>query len=527
MAQLRLDQSLISRAREAAATIAEGVVAFVEPRTTVSIERAVLRLLGVDGVNGRDVPLPNVVVDQLKREGLLGRGAAYWVGSAIAAGLGESPQAVAEVVANGAPPGGWAALAAEPDVVERALAPFIAEGWARVDRARETRRALVEELGESPPPWLYVIVASGNIFEDVPQARAAVAAGADVIAVIRSTAQSLLDYVPYGTTTEGFGGTFATQANFALMRAALDEESRRVGRYVRLTNYASGLCMPEITVAAALERLDMLLNDAKYGIIFRDINMQRTLIDQHFSRRIVARAGIIINTGEDNYLTTADAYEKAHTVVASQMINQALARLAGVADEQMGLGHAFEMDPSMTDGFLWEVAQAQLVRQLFPDCPIKYMPPTRYMTGNIFQGHVQDTLFNVASVLTRQHIHLVGMLTEAVHTPLMQDRYLSLKAASYVKNNMAHLSDEIEFKPGGRIEQRANATLRAAAEMLEEIATIGLFAAIERAMFADISRSPEGGKGLEGVLLKEADYWNPFDAQGAVAGSKVESAGGR
>jgi len=30
--------------------------------------------------------------------------------------------------------------------------------------------------------------------------------GADIIAVIRSTAQSLLDYIPYGPTTEGFGG---------------------------------------------------------------------------------------------------------------------------------------------------------------------------------------------------------------------------------------------------------------------------------------------------------------------------------
>ncbi|HBY98084.1 MAG TPA: D-lysine 5,6-aminomutase subunit alpha [Chloroflexi bacterium] len=522
MAHLRLDNSLIERARRAAATVAADVVAFIEPRTTISVERAVLRLLGVDGVNRRDVPLPNVVVDQLRRERLLGRGAAFWVGSAMVAGLGDSPQAVAEAVAEHMPPGSWHTLAADPVAVERALAPFITAGWARVDAARDACDALVDELGESPPPWLYVIVASGNIFEDVSQARTAVAAGADVIAVIRSTAQSLLDYIPYGTTTEGFGGTFATQANFALMRAALDEESHRAGRYVRLTNYASGLCMPEITVAAALERLDMLLNDAKYGIIFRDINMQRTLIDQQFSRRIVARANIIINTGEDNYLTTADAYEQAHTVIASQMINQALARLAGMADEQMGLGHAFEMNPALPDGFLWEVAQAQLVRELFPTCPIKYMPPTRYMTGNIFQGHVQDTLFNVASVLTRQSIHLVGILTEALHTPLMQDRYLSLKAASYVKNNMAHLGEEIEFRPGGRIERRANETLRAATEMLEEIAAIGLFAAIERAMFADIARSREGGKGLEGVLLKGPEYWNPFGVMEGLKVRKVE-----
>ena len=44
-----------------------------------------------------------------------------------------------------------------------------------------------------------------------------------MIAVIRSTGQSLLDYVPEGATREGFAGTYATQENFRLMRAALDE----------------------------------------------------------------------------------------------------------------------------------------------------------------------------------------------------------------------------------------------------------------------------------------------------------------
>ena len=107
------------------------------------------------------------------------------------------------------------------------------------------------------------------------------------------------------------------------MREALDEESEKLKRYVQLTNYASGLCMPEIAFCAALERLDMLLNDSMYGILFRDINMRRTFIDQYFARSHLApMAGIIINTGEDNYITTADAYEAAHTVMASQFINE-------------------------------------------------------------------------------------------------------------------------------------------------------------------------------------------------------------
>ena len=72
--------------------------------------------------------------------------------------------------------------------------------------------------------------------------------------------------------------------------------------------------MPEIAALAGLQRLDMMLNDSMYGILFRDINPIRTFVDQRFSRQVHARAGIIINTGEDNYLTTADAVEAAHTV---------------------------------------------------------------------------------------------------------------------------------------------------------------------------------------------------------------------
>lgn len=54
-----------------------------------------------------------------------------------------------------------------------------------------------------------------------------------------------------------------------------------------------------------------MLNDALYGILFRDINMQRTIVDQYFSRVINGYAGVIINTGEDNYLTTDDAITAA------------------------------------------------------------------------------------------------------------------------------------------------------------------------------------------------------------------------
>jgi beta-lysine 5,6-aminomutase alpha subunit len=393
----------------------------------------------------------------------------------------------------------------------------VGAGIKLVDARRRERERLVRRWGDPDhKPWIYLIVATGDIYEDIPQAQAAARAGADVIAVIRSTGQSLLDYVPEGATRTGYAGTYATQENFRLMRAALDDVSAEVGRYVRLTNYASGLCMPEIAVLAGLERLDMMLNDSMYGILFRDINPLRTFIDQRFARQVHARAGIIINTGEDNYLTTADAVEEAHTVTVSQLLNETLAKEAGLEDWQLGLGHAFEIDPDIPESFRLELAHALLARGLFPDAPLKWMPPTKHMTGDVFRGYLLDGFFNLAGALTGQGILLVGMMTEAVVTPWLSDRDLALQNVRYVMNAAGNLAEDFRPAPDGFIVQRARQVLAEGIELLERIVddTAGsggtpLLDAIADGTFGLMKRPADAGKGLDGVVAKAPGYDNP------------------
>ena len=508
MSNLKLNRNLIDSARESARQVAEDMQKFIDLNTTVTVERAITRLLGVDGVNDVETPLPNIVVENIKNSGGLAIGAAYFLANAVL-NTGLSTQEIAERVAAGELD--LTKLSAKPEKEIRDKAYELAGKMVdRVKSNRGKREEYLNTIGEGKKPYLYVIVATGNIYEDVVQAQAAAKQGADVIAVIRTTGQSLLDYVPFGATTEGFGGTYATQENFRIMRKALDEVGQEVGRYIRLCNYCSGLCMPEIAAMGAIERLDVMLNDALYGILFRDINMQRTLVDQNFSRIINGFAGVIINTGEDNYLTTADAVEEAHTVLASQFINEQFALKAGIPEEQMGLGHAFEMEPGIENGFLLELAQAQMAREIFPKAPLKYMPPTKYMTGNIFKGHLQDALFNIISIWTNQGIQLLGMMTEALHTPFMADRALSIENARYIFNNMRNIGDEIEFKEGGMIQTRAAEVLDKAAALLKDIEEEGLFSTLEQGKFAGVKRSRTGGKGLDGVTEKDAKYMNPF-----------------
>jgi beta-lysine 5,6-aminomutase alpha subunit len=504
-----IEDAQIAHARKLAEEITDPVFDLIRRNTTVSIERTVLRFFGLSDAGARGVPLANLMVDRLHEAKVLNRGAAYWYGRALHLGAKSPLEAVERLTALPADKLGPLSAEMEANLRDEVRS----EARAAMDdlKARIAQRdALRKEFPMAPAPHKYVIVATGNIYDDVDQARAAAQAGADVIAVIRSTAQSLLDYVPHGATTEGYGGTYATQENFRIMREALDEESRKLKRYIQLTNYSSGLCMAEIAFAAAYERLDMLLNDAMYGILFRDINMRRTFIDQYFSRRICALAGIIINTGEDNYITTADAYDAAHTVIASQFINETFAKRAGLQDWQLGIGHSYEIDPYREETLLLELSQAMLVRRCFPNAPLKYMPPTKHKETDIFFSHAYDVMADLVAVWTRQGIQLLGMMTEAMHTPLLADRYVALKSAKYIHTAARGIDEEFTVREDGKIANRARFVFGEAMKLLEECRNEGMVAAIGKGRFGDVKREETGGKGLEGVVEKSPDYFNPF-----------------
>ncbi|WP_018352574.1 lysine 5,6-aminomutase subunit alpha [Longispora albida] len=507
--KLDLDPALVRRARQLAREAGAPVVDMARTHTTVSVERAVLRLAGITGADPDGIPWVNRLVDAVRNDAGLEHGVSLPVFHALA----ETGETDLTLLAQKAAAGSvrfTVPVKKDATAAKRLARRFAGAGIKQIDKRRAERDKLIKRHGDPKQrPWIYLIVATGDIYEDIPQAQAAAREGADIIAVIRSTGQSLLDYVPEGATREGFAGTYATQENFRLMRAALDESSKELGRYVRLTNYASGLCMPEIAALAGLQRLDMMLNDSMYGILFRDINPIRTFVDQRFSRQVHARAGIIINTGEDNYLTTADAVEAAHTVTVSQLLNEYFAKEAGLADWQLGLGHAFEINPDIPDSFRLELAHALLARELFPEAPLKWMPPTKHMTGDVFRGNLLDGFFNLAGTLTGQGILLVGMMTEAVVTPWLSDRDIALQNVRYVLGAAGNLHEDFVPAPGGFIQNRANQVLNEAITLLEDIKADTLLNAIADGTFGIMKRPADRGKGLDGVAKQAEGYYNP------------------
>src|SRR3954471_22013750 len=184
MAQIFVEPSDIERARELARSAALGVQAFIDRHTTVSIERTVLRLLGISGAGSRGAPLANLIVDRLRDAGVLHRGAAYWLGRALRASPGKDPLHAIERVAahpEKLPPLSPADEQQLKEEMRAEARAAVRELQAGIDR-RNALKASLRVGSFEGAPWKYVIVATGNIYDDVEQAKAAAQQGADVIA---------------------------------------------------------------------------------------------------------------------------------------------------------------------------------------------------------------------------------------------------------------------------------------------------------------------------------------------------------
>ena len=110
-------------------------------------------------------------------------------------------------------------------------------------------------------------------------------------------------------------------------------------------------------------------------------------------------------------------------------------------------------------------------------------------------------------------------MTEAIHTPFMSDRALAIENAQYIFRTMKDLGSELIYKEDGIIRNRANEVLTKATDLLAEIEQLGLFTTIEKGIFADVKRPKDGGKGLNGVVVKDEKHFNPFieEMKGKVA----------
>src|SRR5262245_13128232 len=142
--QLPIDEQVVDECRALAARVADGVQRFIDEHTTASIERTVLRAYGADGANPEGVPIVNSAVERYREAGLIGRGIAFFLGRALAAGASTPAEAVEELAYGAVLDDGTGG----PDqaAVRAALEPHTRAALARIDDAREARLAAREKL---------------------------------------------------------------------------------------------------------------------------------------------------------------------------------------------------------------------------------------------------------------------------------------------------------------------------------------------------------------------------------------------
>ncbi|MSX38442.1 MAG: lysine 2,3-aminomutase, partial [Actinobacteria bacterium] len=97
---LRLETRMVRKARVLAAKSGAPVVKMAKRHTTISVERAVLRLAGLEGADVDGIPWVNRLVDAVREQTGLEHGVALPVWDALLA-TGEDLHALAQKAASG------------------------------------------------------------------------------------------------------------------------------------------------------------------------------------------------------------------------------------------------------------------------------------------------------------------------------------------------------------------------------------------------------------------------------------------
>ncbi len=99
--KLTIDPQTVAEARRLAARAGQPIVEMARTHTTVSVERAVLRLAGLAGADAENMPLVNRVVDAVRQQTGLEHGVALPVWDALITGDFPDLAALAQATSAG------------------------------------------------------------------------------------------------------------------------------------------------------------------------------------------------------------------------------------------------------------------------------------------------------------------------------------------------------------------------------------------------------------------------------------------
>ena len=395
-----------------AATLAGAWGARARACTTVGQERALLRLYGVTGLDRAGRPLAGAAVDRwlaTTRDGL-GAGIALPFAMALLE-YDLEPQQLALDVASGAVDLALEAeLLAEPDrraVAEAEALRLTAQALDRIDADRVARRELLGLLGEAERPWIGTTISAPDLQAAMDEVAEAATAGFDVLRVevpigrefaarLQAAGQEPPEWRPREDGPAGRGVALAaseredvegapsgSQRALAHLRRVADGVAAERRGYVRLATAIPPLGVPEGSIVAAFERVDIVEADPMAEIVARGIDPDRSLADHAFARRLHRRADTVLSIGAGPLVVApdlasgvpADVPTRSGRALALQLVGLALARADGIGGDRL-LAGAYPVwlgeEPQATARILGEVA---VRRALLPDVALRFDEP--------------------------------------------------------------------------------------------------------------------------------------------------------
>lgn len=373
------------------------------------------------------------------------------------------------------------------------------------------------------PQCDYVItteISSGRFEDDLRRMRMAAWHGADHIMVIRTTGQSHIDGLIEGTP-EGVGGVPITRKQIRATRKALDAIEDEVGRPINFHSYVSGVAGPEIAVLFTEEGVNGAHQDPQYNVLYRDINMHRSLVDAAESKRIMADAAILQLDGAHNANATAkEAWKVTPELLVQHAINTAYSRAAGMPADLIALSTVPPTAPPAPKMRL-DLPYAVALRDLFAGYKFRAQQNTRYMEADTLETTVTHVLDTLISRLTSADIQSTITPDEGRNIPWHYNNIAGVNSTRQTLMGIDGINEQLELKHDGPLQVQSRELKERAVLFLEEILQGGgYYAAVEAGQFVDsgyyperngdgIVRDPAGGDGADTVIPRQPDYGAP------------------
>lgn len=378
-------------------------------------------------------------------------------------------------------------------------------------------------IDPQPDSTITTEIASGRFEDDIRRMRMVAWHGADHIMVIRTAGQSHFDGLIEGTP-EGIGGVPITRKQLRATRRALDMIEEEVGRPINFHSYVSGVAGPEVAVLFAEEGVNGAHQDPQYNILYRNINMYRSMVDAAVAKRVMSTTEMIQIDGAHNANATArEAWKVMPELMVQHAINCQYSMEAGFRPDQICLSTVPPTAPPAPCISL-DLPYAVALRELFSDFKFRAQMNTKYMESCTREVTVTHVLNLLISRLTSADIQSTITPDESRNVPWHFNNVHGVNTAKQAMVGMDDLLHYVKLDMEGPLGEKSRELKERACLFLEEILESGgYFAAISKGFFVDsgyyperngdgIARDPQGGIGVGTIVERDKGYYAPVCA---------------